>query len=76
MEDRTISMGGAAWSALRIASFSKDEFVEEEMKGWAYIDKEPEIRRELFAQVYDLACPVITKPRKRITKESIEDDLG
>ena len=74
MEDRTISMGGAAWSALHIASFTKEAFIKDKMAGHAFLDKDPEMREQLLGQMYDLACPVKTKPSRKITKESIEED--
>lgn len=58
MDAKVISMGGAAWLASFIMSFpTKREFVEDQMKGWAFIDKDPSTRKSLFGQVYDLAVP-------------------
>ena len=58
MDTYTISMGGAAWLASFIKSFpTKEEWIEYGMQGIAFDDKMPDIRKGMFAQVYDLAVP-------------------
>lgn len=55
MDTRTISMGGAAWLASSIASKKKADFIKDELKGYAFIDKNKDVRETLLAQVYDIA---------------------
>ena len=56
MAAQVVAMGGAAWLRSRIASFkTKDKFIEEYLKGYAFADKPEATRRELLSQVYDLA---------------------
>ena len=70
MDNRTISMGGAAWHASFIAKSSKEGFVQAELNGWAYLDKNEDTRKQLLEQVYDIAvkqCPDLFEiaPKKK-----------
>lgn len=71
MDTLTISMEEAAWLASFIKSFpTKAEFVKNEMNRGTLIHKHG--REKVFENAYDQACPVKTKPVKRVTRESIE----
>ncbi len=65
MEEKTISMAGAAWLASAIASYStKDEFIKSELPGYAFRDKDEKTRKLMLGQVYDLAVPKKTGKEK------------
>jgi hypothetical protein len=56
MDNRTISMGGrVAWHATFIAEFgTKENFVTAQLKGIGFIEKETEVREQLFSQAWDI----------------------
>lgn len=60
----TIAMDGAAWLAPFIVSFTRKEWIKEQMKGIAFAHHPDNIRLEMFGQVYDLAKKSMPKQEK------------